>query len=154
MKKLKYVVLLVYLALVGVFFYFTLRSGEESARESSFVTDIFLKILRFVTYKRIEFDYDIIHHITRKLVGHYGYNVLIGIFGFLTIYLFKKQHGNICLVISIVLGVIIAISGELLQYIPMNRGPSYIDALFNFLGELTGILFVYVLTIKKSIPNK
>ena len=145
MKKLKYVVLLIYLALVGVFFYFTLRRGEESARESSFVADIVLKVLRFVTFKRIEFDYDIIHHITRKLVGHYGYNVLIGLFGFLTIYLFKKQHGNICLVISIVLGLVIAISGELLQYIPASRGPSIVDAMINFGGEVSGILISLLL---------
>ena len=153
MKKnlIKYIILALYIILIGIFYFFTLKTGDESAKESSFVTDVIIKLLRFITFKRVSFDYDIIHHITRKLVGHYGYNVLIGIMGFLAMFLMKDK-GNFALVISASLGLVVAIIGELLQFIPAGRGPSLIDALFNFLGELTGVLLIYV--IIEIIQNK
>ena len=144
---IKYLVLALYIILVGIFFFFTLRSGEESAQESSIMADALYKLLRFITFKKVDFDYDIIHHITRKLVGHYGYNVFIGLTGYLAFYLLisKNDGGKIALVISSGLGLIIAGLGELLQYIPDSRGPSFVDGVFNFLGEVTGILLIYVI---------
>ena len=148
-KATKYVFLSIYIVLIFVFFFFTLRSGEKSTKDSSITTNIVLGVLRFFTFKKVEFDYEIIHHITRKLVGHYGYNVIIGLFGFLTIFSFKGI-GKYSLIISLALGLIIALSGELLQYIPANRGPSMVDALINFLGEVTGTLLIYVIVLYKN----
>ena len=148
-KATKYIFLSIYIALIFVFYFFTLRSGEESTKDSSFTTNIVLAILRFFTFKKVEFDYDLIHHITRKMVGHYGYNLIIGLFGFLTVFIFKGI-GKYTLIISLVLGLVIAALGELLQYIPANRGPSLVDALINFMGEVTGTLLVYVIVLYKN----
>lgn len=148
-KATKYIFLSIYITLIFVFYFFTLRDGDESLKDSSFTTNTVLWILRFFTFKRIEFDYDVIHHITRKLVGHYGYNLIIGLFGYLTIFSFKGI-GKYTLIISLALGLIIALLGELLQYIPANRGPNMVDALINFMGEVTGTLLVYVILLYKN----
>ena len=83
-KSNKIIFLTIYLILILIFYFFTLRSGDESSKDSSITANIVLAILKFFTFHKIEFDYEIIHHITRKMVGHYGYNLIIGLFGFLT----------------------------------------------------------------------
>ena len=143
---IKYIFLSIYIILVGIFYFFTLKSGEQSSKESGFVTDVFLGILRFFTFNKVEFDYDTLHLITRKLVGHYGYNLIIGLFGYLTIYSFKGIGKN-TLLISLIMGLFVAVSGELLQYIPANRGPNFIDMMINYGGEVSGILLVLLIII-------
>ncbi|MBO4667514.1 MAG: VanZ family protein [Bacilli bacterium] len=152
-KSTKYIFLTIYLILILIFYFFTLRSGDESSKDSSITANIVLAILKFFAFHKIEFDYEIIHHITRKMVGHYGYNLIIGLFGFLTVYSFRGI-GNYTLIISIFLGLVIAISGELLQFIPANRAPSVVDMLINFFGEATGVLLPYVIILYRSNKNK
>ena len=150
-KIIKYIFLSLYIILVGVFYFFTLRSGNESTKDSSLVTDMFLAILNFFTAHKVEFDYEVVHHLTRKLVGHYGYNLLIGLVCLIMMYNFKGI-GKISLLISLALGLFVALSGELLQYIPASRGPSIVDAMINFAGEVSGILisFLFILIIQKK----
>lgn len=156
-KIIKYTLLSIYILLVIVFYIFTLSSGAKSAKESSFVTDVLLWFLRLITFRKVEFDYDVLHRITRKLVGHYGYNLLLGLMGTITIYSFKGL-GKITLIICGALGLFIAVSGELLQFIPANRGPSFVDMLINFAGEVTGILLSVLIILvierrKKTISE-
>ena len=143
-RKTKYLLLAIYLVLVGIFYFFTLSNGIKSAKESSFVTDVFLWILRLITFNKVEFNYDVLHQITRKLVVHYGYNLIIGVSCYFAIYGFKGI-GKITLIISILCGLFVAVSGELLQYIPASRGPSFGDAMINFAGEVTGILISFLI---------
>ena len=152
-KTSKYIFLSIYLILILIFYFFTLRSGEESIKDSSLTTNIVLGVLRSFTFNKVKFDYEIIHHITRKMIGHYGYNLIIGLFGFLTVYSFKGI-GKYSLIISLVLGLVIAVSGELLQYIPANRGPGPIDMLINYFGEVTGILLVYDIVLFRQNKQK
>ncbi len=149
-KIIKYITLSLYILLVAIFYFFTLRNGNESTKDSSIVTDIFLSVLKFFTFGKVEFDYESIHHITRKLVGHYGYNLLIGIVSLIMIYNFRGI-GKISLLICLFLGLFVGISGELLQYIPASRGPSFVDAMINFGGEVSGILIsLFILFIKNK----
>ena len=153
-KVIQYIFLVLYIILVGVFYFFTLRNGNESAKESSIVADMFLGILKFFTFDKVEFDYEVIHHITRKLVGHYGYNLLIGIVSLIMIYNFKGI-GKISLLISLILGLFVSISGELLQYLPASRGPSFGDAMINFGGEVSGILIsLFIILIIENKKKK
>ena len=149
-KIIKYITLSLYILLVAIFYFFTLRNGNESTKDSSIVTDIFLSVLKFFTFGKVEFDYESIHHITRKLVGHYGYNLLIGIVSLIMIYNFRGI-GKISLLICLFLGLFVGISGESLQYIPASRGPSFVDAMINFGGEVSGILIsLFILFIKNK----
>ncbi len=143
-NKTRYIALAVYLILVGIFYFFTLRSGIKSEKESSLVTDVFISILRFFTFHKVEFDYEVMHHLTRKLVGHFGYNLIIGLAGYFMMYSFKGL-GKITLIISIILGLFVAYSSELMQYIPASRGPSFLDGTINFSGELCGIFIMLVI---------
>ena len=152
-KVIQYIFLVLYIILVGVFYFFTLRNGNESTKDSSIVTDIFLSVLKFFTFGKVEFDYESIHHITRKLVGHYGYNLLIGIISLIMINSFRGI-GKISLIICLFLGLFVGISGELLQYIPASRGPNFVDAMINFGGEVSGILICLLLIIIKNNKKK
>ena len=145
----KYIVLATYILLVGSFFFFSLRTSEKSVKESTIATDAVEVIGEAVTFKQVEFDYDTLYYLTRKMIGHYGYNALMGLFCFLVIYMFKKR-GNFALAISLIIGVVIAIAGELLQFIPEGRVPDSLDAVFNILGEVAGLLFIYVIILLKE----
>ena len=155
-NKTRYIALGIYLILVGIFYFFTLRSGSESVKESSFVTNVVLSILKFFTFHKVEFDYEVIHLLTRKLIGHFGFNLIIGLSCYYMMYSFKGI-GKITLIISGILGLVVAYSGELLQYIPANRGPSFIDALINFSGEICGIFIMFIIiyaVMKRRKSNK
>ena len=158
-SKTKYVALIIYIILVGVFYFFTLSDGAKSSKESRFVTDVLLWFLRLITLKKVQFDYEVLHHITRKLVGHFGYNLILGVTGYFAVYGFKGL-GKIALIISLLLGLFIASTGELLQFIPANRGPSFVDIMINFSGEVVGIvttfliMFIIIKNRNKKIQNE
>ena len=148
----KWIFLGIYLILVGIYYFLTLRNSEDSTKDSSIIANILMWILKVITLQKVEFNYEIIHHITRKLVGHYGYNLILGLFGFLAIYN-VKSIGNNALIINLLIGLFIAATSELLQFIPANRAPSYVDILINYMGEVTGILLVYVIVLYKSLKK-
>lgn len=151
MNYKKYIFLFLYIISVIIFYVLALQNGDNSASESGRVTAVIIKILTFFTGGKKEFDFDTTHNIVRKLVGHYGYSVLMGFLGYMTIYCYKGG-GKITLVIALLLGLFISITSELIQFIPDNRGPGIIDMMIDFAGEETGILVALILMafVKRS----
>lgn len=147
-SKIKYIFLCLYVISILVFFYFTLQSGDASGEQSSIVTNTIIKLLKLLN-NNWEFEYQSTHNVVRKLVGHYGYSILLGFLGFLTVLSFRGR-GKITLIITLVLGLFLSASSELLQFLPSSRGPSLIDVIINFFGEETGILIGLILSSLKK----
>lgn len=113
MKLRKYIFLFLYIISVIIFYLLAFQNGTKSANESSKITEIIIKILTFFTGGKVEFSFNKIHILVRKGIGHFGYSMIMGIFGYLAFY-YNKYRGNIALVIALSLGLFISITSELI----------------------------------------
>ena len=108
-----------------------------------------------------------IYLFVRKGIGHIGLNFLNGILGFLTFYTFavtnKKRD---YLILTFVVGFVLAFIFEGLQYFAPGRSPTFVDVVYNFMGyssaQLLMVSLVSVLDYRhfktlikrKQIKNK
>ena len=81
-QKIGIIFTILYFISVFFFFFLSLQSGSTSSNQSSFVTEAIIKII-LIFNKNWQYDYDIVHNIVRKLIGHFGYSSMMGILGFL-----------------------------------------------------------------------
>lgn len=141
---------ILYIVSVFFFYYMSLQSANISSKQSGFVTDIIVKIVLFFKSDWI-IDYDIVNNIVRKVIGHFGYSGLIGVFGFLSWYFLRLKISE-SMIINLIVGILIAGVGEILQLIPNDRGPSFGDFLINYMGYFIGVILI--LLIVKLIVKK
>ena len=150
-KKIGIIFCVCYFTAVFFFYFMTLQSGNDSSEQSSFVTDIFINIiLRF--NNDWKFDYNTVHNIIRKLVGHFGYSAFMGILGFLSWYFLRLKISESVL-INLIVGLFIASTSELLQLIPKDRGPSFGDLFINYTGYFFGVIIILFI-VKLVLKNK
>jgi uncharacterized protein YjdB len=96
----------------------------------------------------------------RKALGHVGLFFVNGIFGYLTIiYFIKKKKDHVLLFISLGIGAFLSSTAELLQFIPVGRGPMIEDVIMNFIGYFIAniVLFFgikYYPRIKKKFEER
>ncbi len=131
------VVGIIYIALIGMFSYLSLQSGESSVQSSNTVGEIIADLGEEVFNVEIERN-DHFFALTRKIVGHYLFFVTIGSFSFLFYFLFKKLNLYIRILIHFVTGLSFAFISEFLfQYIASGRCASISDVGIDFLGFVT-----------------
>ena len=149
-KRLVHLVIgFIYIALIGIFSYLSLQSGEASTQSSNTVGEIIADIGEEVLNVEVERN-DHFFKLTRKIVGHYLYFVAIGIFSFGVYYLFKKLNLYIRILIHFATGLGFAFISEFLfQYIASGRCSSINDVGIDFLGFITlsGIATIIVINI-------
>lgn len=153
-KTIGLIILGIYFLSLGVFIFFSLQSGDNSSEQSSFITDIFYKVIKFICGDKIEINYDTLHSIIRKLIGHFGYCVFMGILLSISLNLLI-YNGKIRLVIIVSSCLLVSIFSEFLELIPESRGCSVIDMGIDSLGHLLGIGIIYlILFLKKRKKSK
>ena len=81
----------------------------------------------------------------RKGIGHFSLNFINGIFGFLTFYTWIPQGKKRFLLISVVVGSILATFAESLQFFAPGRTPTWDDVIYNVSGYLAAQLFMVAL---------
>ncbi len=124
-----------YFALFAFLCFEALTPGQDSADESSAVTEVFLKINAFRSYLYPAEPYAA----ARKLLGHYSAYALLSILGsFAFFFLFAEN--KFVSALNIGSGFIVASATEILQIFAEERGPSFLDVLVNFEGFLSGTL--------------
>ncbi|MFA6830283.1 MAG: VanZ family protein [Bacilli bacterium] len=158
LKKTVYQIILIilYLFLIGFFCYSCLQDGNESGEESQLVAQIILRPIELITGSKIEIT-DEINHLIRKLVGHYGYFVVLGTVSSLLYYSFDRPRLSIRILINFVSGLLFALFSEfVLQSLTPGRGPSIQDAGIDYAGFVTLSLVITIIYLvkqkKKSLP--
>ena len=111
---------------------------------------------RFIT--RYNFDITKFRYVIRKLVGHFGAFVFLGLFASLTYFCFIKRNKLVALLVTIGSGIIVAAGSELLQFIPDGRYPAFKDVLIDMAGYMCATLafslVFYLPYYIKKIINK
>jgi len=149
-KKIIYGILL--LIWMGVIFYMSSRSGEESSVASKgitqFVSELAVKS-GIVDEKDITPDTLANLHKWIRVFAHFFEYMVLGIlsFQFFKQFWFKKIIKVV--IISLCFCVAYAISDEIHQYFIPGRAMDVLDVITDTLGSITGISFVYVVTKTK-----
>jgi VanZ family protein len=126
---------------------FSLQSGEASGELSGSLTASIHALLTD-WFPAWNLELDTLHWLVRK-AAHLGSYFVLGVAWSHTLGLYR-----IALQWIVVLGVGLAVFGELLQLLAQDRGPSLFDALvFNGTGYLIGVL-LYRLGRPKTHSNK
>lgn len=155
-KKRHYLVIFIYIACLCFFSWKCLETGEQSSESSNFVGEIIAKALHFLFNIKIVEDsnYSLI---IRKLVGHYGFFVIIGFFSFFTYYLIEKITLKKRYLIHFISGLSFALLTEFVfEFFTSGRGASIVDAGIDYLGfcTLSIPLAVYYFIKRKEVANK
>ena len=142
--------ILIYLGLCALIIYLSFANGETSSAQSNIVTEIISESLGYINIK-VDPNSDIVKHLVRKLIGHFGLFLVTGVFAISSVALYKKNwRQKLFLLGSFYIFVaFIAIITEVIQMSSIGRGPSANDTLINLSGYsipfiLYLIYFIYV----------
>ncbi len=115
---------------------FSLQSGEDSSQLSGGLSTWALSIINTV-FPSWNLSIDLLHTIIRKSAHLFSYACS----GFTWAWALKGIQVRWEYYLALGLGI--SITGELLQFLSPERGPSLVDAFgFNFIGFLFGWMFV------------
>jgi len=107
-----------------------------------------------------ESTYQNISFLVRKIIGHFSFYLAIGVFGFLTMYLYlsfkSKKKDLYAAFIALSYGILLAIISELIQLIPGGRSGNIDDILLDFLGYLIGefITIIVIYLVNKNSKKR
>ena len=160
MKKSKIIyaiiVTTIYLGLLITYIYFSLSSGNDSSNFSENISKFIANTLNNMG-ANITPDENF-HVIIRKLIGHFGYFVLIGISSFMFYNMLKNIKFIFRIIIHFSMGFLFAFFTEFgLQKIATNRGPSIVDTMIDFDGfslSVIVILIYFLINHKKKEYSK
>ncbi len=153
-KYKKYVFLIIYILITSLIFFFSLRNGEQSTGDSSFLTSLLYNVIKILKLENI-INVNSLSSIVRKLIGHFGLFFICGFFGYFTYCLFIENY-KFAIIINLIIGLLISIISELLQLIPINRSCQLSDVVIDFSGYFICTLilvFIKYLIIKKQLKN-
>ncbi len=149
-KRILHVIFgLIYIALMGIFSYFCLQSGNTSQETSNTVGEIIVEVGEQILNTEIKADSHFFY-LTRKIVGHYLFFVTLGLFSFLFYYYFDKIKLQYRLLIHFSTGLIFALISEFVfQKIATQRYASFTDVCIDYLGfvTLSGIISLTMIII-------
>lgn len=137
----------------GFIIYQSCLNGIQSTSWSSPIADSVADIINSVVDGTItEENIDQFSLILRKLVGHFGLFLFDGILTTLAVYfsssetLFYKKYQGIFA--SMGLGVLLAITTELLQGLQPERSPQFTDCLIDIAGYFISFIIIYLILRK------
>ena len=157
MKKiiLRIIFLLLLCSTFFVIFGFSSQSATESSSLSRKVTTKFVNIFPYTRDLSIDTKENLIEHgeiIVRKL-AHFSIYTLVGIFIMAFMFTFNTKL-KIQFSISLLVGLIYAITDEYHQSWIPGRGPSVMDVCIDTLGVFAGILIVLaIVAIYRAFKN-
>lgn len=137
-------------------FMFSNQTGEESGSLSEIVTRTIIDLLPNTKNKSEEIKSELVEKvqpIIRKL-AHFSMYTLVGIFSmtFVSTYSLKTKNR---FSISILIGIIYAITDELHQKFSPDRSPAILDVVIDTAGTAFGtILVFFAISLYKRIKSK
>ena len=142
---------LIYICLIIFFFKKCLETGDKSSNSSLYVARFVQSILNNLFGQHIELD-DQFLHIIRKLIGHFGFNLVLGITSIIFyINLCIKKLYTILLHYGV--GFLIAFISEfLLEGITSGRSASFNDVLIDYAGFLSISTIIVLTYYMKKMP--
>lgn len=147
MKYLRYLFLVCYIFITLVIFTKALENSEKSQASSDQVTDIVVDTINGVTPGdnsiTDNFDIEEIKVFIRKVIGHFGLFLVLGVFSTLTYFYFSNKK-YISLIIILIVGILTAACSELLQLFADGRNPSFIDIIVDYLGYFIPVIIFYI----------
>ncbi len=136
--------------------YSSLLDGKSSSRQSQKLASFIEKIFRKkndITFKLANKKFDIylinnsnFEYFIRKSIGHFLIFFILSYFTTVCLF-FKKKKDEVLYVLSLLYGLFIALLSELLQFIPLNRGPRISDVFIDFTGYFLFLIIFYVLRL-------
>ncbi len=148
--KSKYCYLIIYISLIILILMASLQNSDQSSNQSSIITDIVIDSIEFIKNDEISWSYEEVHHIIRKTIGHFGSFLLCGFFGLLTFYNFLHRKKK-SLILTMIVGAVVAFSSEMLQLISEGRSCEFKDMVIDTFGYLWGTIICLLIII---IVNK
>lgn len=151
-KTLKWVFLSLFILTSLAHFAFSLQRAEESSEVSKGVTEVVVEVINDVTNSNITVEEA--GGVVRKVIGHFMWFGLIGIFGYLTFrsFFFKKYY--LTLATGIPTGFVIALISELLQMLSSGRSCEFKDMMIDLGGYLTAFLVFIIVYLIVFFVNK
>ena len=160
MKKsqaLKWIILIIALAINVFIIVNAFLNGETSAKESNTIAHGIADVVNDIKPETItdqnfpKFAFNI-----RKVFGHFGLFALSGGFSSWAFYLFVKdtriKYFLYQGIIILVFGLAIAILSELAQLITEGRSGNWTDVGIDFAGYFIGVLLVFLILLLKKSP--
>lgn len=149
MKKYGFGILFIILTLLwmGVIFYFSSQTGEDSSQMSGTITKSVIRL--FINdYDTLPLQqqikiYDATSYIIRKTAHYLEYAVLAMFVYFSFCFFSKRKYLNYG--IPLLIAILYAISDEFHQSFIANRMPAFKDVIIDSLGALTMILLIAVI---------
>lgn len=149
MKVCKIVFSIIYILLIVFCFFNSLQSANVSSEMSGGITNYIVIFIEKIL-SNDNLDYNIIHKVVRKVIGHYLYHVVVGVIGII-VYLLFLNNNKKAFIVAIIVSLMLSIISELLQLFAEGRSFSAVDILINYSGFLTGIVFFEIVCkIKKQ----
>ncbi len=149
MKAYKILFSIIYILLILFCFFNSLQSANASSEMSGGITNYIVIFIKKILLNG-NLDYNIIHKLVRKVIGHYLYHVIVGVVGII-VYLLFLNNNRKAFIVAIMISLLLSIISELLQLFVEGRSFGVIDILINYSGFLTGIVFFEIVyKIKKQ----
>lgn len=153
---LRIILIILLLCTFFIIFGFSSQNGEQSSGISRKVTEIILKVS--VNYNQLEEEEkEIVLHRTESIIrkiAHFSIYTVVGflLMGLLSTYKLKEKWR---IIITIVIGILYAISDEFHQSFSPGRSPKITDVYIDTLGIILGILLVILIRmIYKKIKTE
>lgn len=145
---------IIYLFLLVLFSIKSLESGSDSSRLSKKVSEFIAAAINNIFNKNIEVT-DKFEHYVRKIIGHYGYFVILGCVSVFFYIMFNKLKHYIRFIVHFVTGFLFAFITEFIfQNIASNRTSSMKDVGIDYLGFITVSLVVCIIYYIKIYKKK
>jgi len=142
-----------YIALIFLFCYMCLQSGGDSSNTSKVIAEGIADAQETITGKEVVVDDDYIM-ITRKILGHFGYFMVLGIVSallYLSLYTLKPFYR---ISIHYVSGIFFALVSEfMLEASADGRAPSFKDVLIDALGFISLSTFIVIIWATRRQNN-
>ncbi len=153
---LRIILIILLLCTFFIIFGFSSQNGEQSSGISRKVTEIILKVS--VNYNQLEEEEkEIVLHRTESIIrkiAHFSIYTVVGflLMGLLSTYKLKEKWR---IIITIVIGILYAISDEFHQSFSPGRSPKITDVYIDTLGIILGVLLVILIRmIYKKIKTE
>lgn len=148
-RAIHVIAIYMYLILIVAYTILSLQNGDDSSHTSSSVASAVAKGQEIVTGKTVtvteKYKYNV-----RKILGHYGFFVLIGFTSALT-YMLSPMKKWISTIIHFSAGLLFAIITEFwFQASSKGRSPAFNDVLIDYAGFLTLSVVVVLVIITQS----
>lgn len=150
-KKIYQIILgILYISLIVFFSYSCLQNGDSSGNFSVQVSKGIANVLNSIFKTSYVVDDNFVH-LVRKLIGHYGYFVLLGIVSSLFYYSFNNLGLVKKIIINFLSALVFALISEFIfQLITSGRAASIIDVLIDYSGFITSAIIISTIYIVRN----